>query len=65
MFYEMVLLRRGFRDHCHDQSHPHSCPVGRPRRTVDWRVRFAALSLVWGFSFLLIKVGTTGTPPSR
>ncbi|MGI5483960.1 DMT family transporter [Streptomyces lavendofoliae] len=33
------------------------------RRAVDWRVRFALLSLVWGFSFLLIKVGTTAYAP--
>ncbi|WP_369154939.1 DMT family transporter [Streptomyces sp. R02] len=34
---------------------------GRPR--LDWRLRFAALSLIWGFSFLLIKVGTQGYAP--
>ncbi|MFJ9058259.1 DMT family transporter [Streptomyces sp. NPDC102409] len=34
-----------------------------PRRVLDWRVRFAALSLIWGFSFLLIKVGTDGYAP--
>ncbi|MEV0095550.1 DMT family transporter [Streptomyces sp. NPDC050738] len=34
-----------------------------PRRTVDWRIRFAVLSLIWGFSFLLIKVGTDGYAP--
>jgi drug/metabolite transporter (DMT)-like permease len=33
------------------------------RGAVDWRVRFAVLSLVWGFSFLLIKVGTTAYAP--
>ncbi|MEG8280920.1 DMT family transporter [Streptomyces sp. AHA2] len=33
----------------------------RPR--LDWRLRFAALSLIWGFSFLLIKVGTGGFAP--
>ncbi|MEU3763224.1 DMT family transporter [Streptomyces albogriseolus] len=33
----------------------------RPR--LDWRLRFAALSLIWGFSFLLIKVGTQGYAP--
>ncbi|MCM2387681.1 DMT family transporter [Streptomyces albipurpureus] len=33
----------------------------RPR--LDWRVRFAALSVVWGFSFLLIKVGNEGFAP--
>ncbi|MEU2395225.1 DMT family transporter [Streptomyces sp. NPDC007369] len=30
---------------------------------VDWRLRFALLSVVWGFSFLLIKVGTQGYAP--
>ncbi|MFE9458607.1 DMT family transporter [Streptomyces californicus] len=34
-----------------------------PRPALDWRVRFAALSLIWGFSFLLIKVGTEGYAP--
>lgn len=34
-------------------------------RTLDWRLRFAALALIWGFSFLLIKVGTQGFAPSR
>lgn len=38
-----------------DPSHP------RPR--LDWRLRFGALSLIWGFSFLLIKVGTSGYAP--
>ncbi|MFD7304150.1 DMT family transporter [Streptomyces pharetrae] len=35
----------------------------RPRRALDWRVRFAVLSLIWGFSFLLIKVGTESYAP--
>ncbi len=30
---------------------------------LDWRLRFGALSLVWGFSFLFIKVGTEGYAP--
>ncbi|WP_078632026.1 DMT family transporter [Streptomyces resistomycificus] len=30
---------------------------------LDWRLRFGALSLIWGFSFLLIKVGTDGYAP--
>ncbi|WP_328539943.1 DMT family transporter [Streptomyces sp. NBC_00344] len=34
-----------------------------PRRSLDWRVRFMVLSLIWGFSFLLIKVGTNGYAP--
>ncbi|KPI00794.1 protein of unknown function DUF6 transmembrane [Actinobacteria bacterium OK074] len=45
--------------------------TGAPRRRtrpapvprLDWRIRFAALSLVWGFSFLLIKVGTGAYAP--
>ncbi|MEV6833718.1 DMT family transporter [Streptomyces sp. NPDC051133] len=39
-----------------------SAPV-RPRVRLDWRLRFGALSLIWGFSFLLIKVGTDGYAP--
>ncbi|MEV5879559.1 DMT family transporter [Streptomyces sp. NPDC052101] len=35
----------------------------RPRPRLDWRLRFCALSLIWGFSFLLIKVGTEGYAP--
>ncbi|WP_229854693.1 DMT family transporter [Streptomyces filipinensis] len=35
----------------------------RPRTRLDWRLRFGALSLIWGFSFLLIKVGTQGYAP--
>ncbi|MFF5727324.1 DMT family transporter [[Kitasatospora] papulosa] len=50
---------------------PGSAPVSTPpppgtsprRPSVDWRIRFAALSLIWGFSFLLIKVGTDGFAP--
>ncbi|WP_405800888.1 DMT family transporter [Streptomyces sp. NBC_01506] len=39
-------------------------PATPPRRpTIDWRIRFGALSLIWGFSFLLIKVGTNGYAP--
>ncbi|MEU1627977.1 EamA family transporter [Streptomyces sp. NPDC020096] len=33
------------------------------RRAVDWRVRFLALALIWGFSFLFIKVGTEAFAP--
>ncbi|WTZ39127.1 DMT family transporter [Streptomyces sp. NBC_01390] len=36
---------------------------GHHRSTLDWRVRFGVLSLIWGFSFLLIKVGTQGFEP--
>lgn len=38
-------------------------PAARPRRLLDWRVRFGVLTLVWGFSFLLIKVGTDAFAP--
>jgi drug/metabolite transporter (DMT)-like permease len=37
--------------------------ASRRRPALDWRVRFAALSLIWGFSFLLIKVGTGAYAP--
>ncbi|NWF30416.1 DMT family transporter [Streptomyces sp. PKU-EA00015] len=37
-------------------------PASR-RHAVDWRIRFAVLSTVWGFSFLLIKVGTGAYAP--
>ncbi|MFI6934370.1 DMT family transporter [Streptomyces sp. NPDC050287] len=43
------------------RRHPRPRPRSRP--TLDWRLRFGALSLVWGFSFLLIKVGTGGYAP--
>ncbi|MFE7776997.1 DMT family transporter [Streptomyces sp. NPDC057445] len=33
------------------------------RPALDWRIRFAVLALIWGFSFLLIKVGTHGYAP--
>lgn len=33
------------------------------RPALDWRIRFGVLSLIWGFSFLLIKVGTQGFAP--
>ncbi|MER5500160.1 DMT family transporter [Streptomyces sp. NPDC002561] len=40
-----------------------SAPAPAARRALDWRIRFGALSLIWGFSFLLIKVGTEGYAP--
>lgn len=43
---------------------PHRTPAGAVRRrALDWRIRFAVLSIVWGFSFLLIKVGTGAYAP--
>ncbi|MFD5069532.1 DMT family transporter [Streptomyces sp. NPDC087866] len=38
-----------------------TAPARRP--ALDWRLRFVALSLIWGFSFLLIKVGTDAYAP--
>ncbi|BBB01821.1 hypothetical protein RVR_9406 [Actinacidiphila reveromycinica] len=38
-------------------------PPRGPRRLLDWRVRFAALGLVWGFSFLFMKVGNEAFAP--
>jgi drug/metabolite transporter (DMT)-like permease len=38
-------------------------PLPLPRPALDWRLRFGALSLIWGFSFLLIKVGTQSYAP--
>ncbi|MEU6274515.1 DMT family transporter [Streptomyces populi] len=35
----------------------------RRRTALDWRIRFGVLSLIWGFSFLFIKVGTDGYAP--
>jgi len=35
----------------------------RRRAALDWRIRFGVLSLIWGFSFLLIKVGTQAYAP--
>ncbi|MBC7269603.1 MAG: DMT family transporter [Streptomyces sp.] len=42
-------------------AQPEPAPGPRPR--LDWRLRLGALSLVWGFSFLLIKVGTGAYAP--
>ncbi|MDF3291698.1 DMT family transporter [Streptomyces silvisoli] len=41
---------------------PVSDPAPR-RRAVDWRIRFLALALIWGFSFLFIKVATEAFAP--
>lgn len=38
-------------------------PAASRRPAIDWRIRFGVLSLIWGFSFLLIKVGTHGYAP--
>ncbi|MFI9782969.1 DMT family transporter [Kitasatospora sp. NPDC051984] len=38
-----------------------SAPGSRPR--LDWRIRFAALALVWGLSFLFVKVSGEAFAP--
>jgi drug/metabolite transporter (DMT)-like permease len=38
-------------------------PARAPRRTVDWRLRFTVLGLIWGFSFLFMKVGNEAFAP--
>jgi drug/metabolite transporter (DMT)-like permease len=40
-----------------------SPPAPRRRPVLDWRIRFAALGLVWGFSFLFMKVGNEAFAP--
>ncbi|MET9347547.1 DMT family transporter [Streptomyces termitum] len=44
---------------------PARSPLPAPLRArlLDWRVRFGVLALIWGFSFLFIKVGTEGFAP--
>ncbi|MER5929205.1 DMT family transporter [Streptomyces sp. NPDC002054] len=37
--------------------------TGTGRAALDWRIRFGVLSVIWGFSFLLIKVGTEAYAP--
>ncbi|WP_156724502.1 DMT family transporter [Streptomyces apocyni] len=46
----------------HTTARSASTPTPR-RPAIDWRIRFAVLSLIWGFSFLLIKVGTEAYAP--
>lgn len=40
-----------------------AAPPAPDRRVLDWRLRFGALALIWGFSFLFIKVGTQAYAP--
>lgn len=44
-------------------SSSRTAPGRRGRPGVDWRIRFGALALIWGCSFLFIKVGTDGFAP--
>ncbi|MEV6200811.1 DMT family transporter [Streptomyces sp. NPDC051771] len=40
-----------------------AAPTRSASPLLDWRVRFGVLALIWGFSFLFIKVGTDGFAP--
>ena len=42
---------------------PRTSRAARLPRMLNWRVRFGVLALIWGFSFLFIKVGTEGFAP--
>ncbi|MET9623855.1 DMT family transporter [Streptomyces sp. NPDC006464] len=42
---------------------PRTARAARLPRMLNWRVRFGVLALIWGFSFLFIKVGTEGFAP--
>ncbi|MGW8379513.1 DMT family transporter [Streptomyces sp. ODS28] len=42
---------------------PTTAPAAPRRSALDWRVRFVILALVWGFSFLFIKLGTQAYAP--
>ncbi|SEG95886.1 Permease of the drug/metabolite transporter (DMT) superfamily [Actinacidiphila yanglinensis] len=42
---------------------PAAAPRDRLRRLLDWRIRFAVLGGVWGFSFLFMKVGNEAFAP--
>lgn len=45
---------------------PVSAPPGTPRRALsDWRAKFVLLSLIWGMSFLFIKVGAEALSPMQ
>ncbi|MFI8966882.1 DMT family transporter [Streptomyces sp. NPDC053493] len=44
-------------------SRPATLSAPRRPHAVDWRIRFGVLALIWGFSFLFIKVGTAGFAP--
>ncbi|MEV6247514.1 DMT family transporter [Streptomyces sp. NPDC051742] len=47
----------------HSPPSPSSPSAALASRLLDWRVRFGVLALIWGFSFLLIKVSTEGFAP--
>lgn len=67
MFYEIASRIVAFMTSVTSTSRatasPATEPGPRPRPRLDWRLRLGALSLIWGFSFLLIKVGTGAYAP--
>ncbi|WDZ92590.1 DMT family transporter [Nocardiopsis sp. HUAS JQ3] len=45
---------------------PVSAPPGSPRRALsDWQAKFVLLSLIWGMSFLFIKIGAEVLSPMQ
>ncbi|QUX27759.1 DMT family transporter [Nocardiopsis akebiae] len=45
---------------------PVSAPPGSPHRALsDWRAKFVLLSLIWGMSFLFIKIGAEALSPAQ
>ncbi|MEV0280342.1 DMT family transporter [Streptomyces sp. NPDC050610] len=46
-----------------DRAAPPSSPAAPRPGALDWRIRFVILCLIWGLSFLFIKVGTDGYAP--
>lgn len=64
MCYEITVPHRCVHERRDHSSNRHPDRHDPRRRTaLDWRIRFGVLSLIWGFSFLLIKVGTEGYAP--
>ncbi|UUN25677.1 DMT family transporter [Streptomyces sp. FIT100] len=78
MFYEIIAATVDLMSTVAPSSRTQTPPTASPttasaatapataatrRRGLDWRIRFAVLSLIWGFSFLLIKVGTGAYAP--
>jgi drug/metabolite transporter (DMT)-like permease len=59
----MSTISASSRSRSRSRTRSGSPAPGGARARLDWRLRFGLLSLIWGFSFLLIKVGTDGYAP--
>ncbi|MDT0330443.1 DMT family transporter [Nocardiopsis lambiniae] len=46
-------------------SPPEASPVDTRRPLADWRVKFALLALIWGMSFVFIKVAAESLAPTQ